>query len=115
MKRIWGRVYASDGSYVWQAVTTDSNGSNDYVYITNLIQVLKLNPGESPFYANYGIPALKSVQTQIAPDYYMALTQSQFSGYFAALVITKVTSPTPSYRINLTTNAGVKIETVIPV
>jgi hypothetical protein len=44
-------------------VTTDANGYNDAVYLTTLSQVLKLNLGESPFYANYGIPQYQSVLT----------------------------------------------------
>ncbi len=113
--RVWGRVYAEDGSYTWQAVETAADGSNDYVYATNLIQVCKLNPGESPFYSNYGIPGQRAISQQIPPDYYVALTQQQFAGFFAALVVTKVNSATPTYRINLTTHQGVQIAAEIPV
>ena len=112
---IWGRVYAQDGSYTWQSVTPDANGDTDYVYITNLIQVLKLSLGESPFYAQYGIPSQRSVVTQIFPDFYVNQTQQQFSKYFASLSITKVTDPQPVYRINIVRNNGSTFQKDIPV
>jgi len=115
MLRIWGRVYNPDGTWTWQAVETTPDGNNDNVYITNLIQVLKLNLNESPFYATYGIPAYDSVVTQVFPDYYVTLTQNKFSGYFASLIVNKVTDPTPTYNIRLTTNAGAVVTTQIPV
>lgn len=108
--RAWGRING-----VWEAVTTDASGSNDYVYVTNLAQVLLLNQGESPFFANYGIPAQRSVVTQVFPDYYIALTQTQFSPYFASLIVSKVTSPTPAYNINLVTQQGVAVAASIPI
>lgn len=104
----------------WVEVETDAQGFNDYVYVTALIQVLKLNLGESPFYANYGIPAKPSVVTQVAPDFYVAQTQRQFAGFFANLVIARVPAPvglpkdTPTYNIAVTTHFGVKI-TVGPI
>jgi len=60
-----------------------------------------MNSGENPLYANYGLPAIQSVQTQVAPDAAMARTQSQFSQYFASLVVTKIASVlNPTYQIN---------------
>jgi hypothetical protein len=114
--RIWGRVYSADkSSYSWVAQETDAQGNNDYVYITNLIQVLKLSRNESPFYANYGIPAQLSLIQQIAPDLYVAETQAQFAPFFAALLIAKIASNPPTYKINLTTNQGTPLELLIPV
>lgn len=120
--RTWGRVFNPDGTWTWTEVTTDAQGFNDYVWITALVQVLKLNLGESPFYANYGIPAKQSVIQQIAPDYYVNQTQQQFAQYFANLSIANVTAqqttgqaPVPTYLINLTTNQGVKMAVSIPV
>lgn len=113
--RTWGRVYAPDGSYTWTEVSTDANGFNDQVYITDLIQVLKLNLGESPFYADYGIPAVQSIAQQVAPDFYVARTQAQFAAYFANLVVSKESVPTPTYNVAITTNSGVKIRMQIPV
>lgn len=107
--RTWGRVNG-----VWTEVSTESDGSNDAVYLTTLIQVLKLNPGESPFYANYGIPAQDSVVTQIFPDFYVNLTQQQFSPYFASLSITRSDTNPPTYKVDIVTNTGAHISGVVP-
>lgn len=113
--RTYGRVYAQDGTYTWQKVETDANGANDLVYLTALIQVLKLNLNESPFYSNFGIPARDSIIQQVFPDYNVAFTQQQFAPFFASLIISKQNSPTPTYRVNVTTNLGVKITATVPV
>lgn len=113
--RTYGRQYKSDGSYQWVEVTTDANGFDDYVWLTTLIQCLQLIRGESPFYANYGIPAQQSVVSQVFPDFYVALTQQQFSGYFAALTVAKLNSPTPTYAISVTTQQGVPAFEYVPV
>lgn len=113
--RTYGRVYAKDGSYVWVKVETDSNGNNDDVLLTTLVQVLKLNLGESPFYANFGIPAKPTIVQQVFPDYYVAMTQQQFSNAFASLIIAKEDSPTPIYRINITTHQGAKLSAEVPI
>lgn len=112
--RTYGRVTDEYGNKTWVEVTTDANGDNDAVWVTTLAQVLKLNLGESPFYANYGIPAKQSVLQQIAPDYAMAVTQQQFSQYFANLVITKLVDLPPTYIVNVTTHQGAVIEMQIP-
>ena len=109
--RTWGRNPAGQ----WVEVTTDANGNNDAVYLTTLIQCLKLGLGESPFYANYGIPAQQSVLTQIFPDFYTYQTQSQFNQYFVSLTVQKVSSPTPTYDINVVTHSGATISASIPV
>lgn len=98
----------------WVEVSTDANGFNDAVYLTTLIQCLKLNLGESPFYANYGIPAHPSVVQQVFPDFYVAQTQQQFAPYFASLLIAKQNAPTPTYQINVTTHQGGRVATSIP-
>lgn len=113
--RTYGRIFNEDGTYQWVEVSTDANGYNDYVWITTLIQCLKLNLGESPFYADYGIPAQQSVIQQIFPDFYVFRTQSQFAKYFASLLISKQNFPTPTYNVNITTNQGVKMAASIPV
>lgn len=113
--RTYGRISQDDGSYQWVEVQTDANGYDDAVWLTTLIQVLKLNIGESPFYANFGIPAKPSVVQQIFPDYYVAQVQKQFSPYFASLVISKLNSPTPTYRINIITHQGFRLSEDIPV
>jgi hypothetical protein len=114
--RTYGRITNPDGSKTWVVVQTDANGYNDMVWLTTLIQTLKLNLGESPFYAQYGIPAQQSVIQQVFPDYYVALTQQVFSPYFASLVISKTPgATTPSYQVNVTTHQGVKLNPSTPI
>lgn len=116
--RTYGRVWPRDpvtGEIVpgstgkWVEVSTDENGFDDMVWATTLIQCLLLNQGESPFYANYGIPAEQSVLQQLFPDFYVVQTQTQFAPYFASLIVAKQPGPTPTYRITLTTNQGFTI------
>lgn len=114
--RTWGRVYDANGNWTWTPVVTDpTTGNNDAVWITTLIQCLLLNLGESPFYAQYGIPARPSVVQQVFPDFYVTQTQQQFASKFASLTISKVNSPTPKYNVNITTNVGTKISAIVPV
>lgn len=105
--RTYGRIYNPDGTYRWVEVTTDANGKNDAVYLTTLSQVLGLNLGESPFYANYGIPQYQTVVTQVFPDYYAMVTQMQFAPYFASLTITRRQgSNPPVYDVTAVTHNG---------
>lgn len=114
--RTWGRAHNQDGTYgPWTAVMTDQDGANDLVYFTTLCQVLLLNLGESPFWANYGIPAHQSVITQVFPDYYVTYTQQQFAPYFASLIVSKRNTPDPEYNVNVTTHAGVKLNASVPI
>jgi hypothetical protein len=113
--RTWGRVYNELGVGTWVEVSTDANGFNDGVMVTTLIQCLKLNLNESPFYANYGIPAQQSVMTQIFPDYYTYQTQQQFTQFFVSLSVQKIMSTTPTYDITAVTHTGAIIEASIPV
>ncbi len=114
--RVYGRVTNADGSQTWQVVTTDPNGYNDAVYVTWLAQVLKLNLGESPFYAAWGIPQWQTIVTQVFPDYYVMQTQQQFQGKFAFLSIARTASgeTTPAYTVNLTTHLGSTISFTVP-
>lgn len=107
--RTYGRVTDSEGNRVWVEVQQDEAGHEDYIWITTMIQCLLLNIGESPFYANYGIPAQRSLIQQVFPDFYVSQTQRQFVKRFASLIISKVTSPTPIYNVNVITNQGTKI------
>lgn len=108
--RTYGRITNPDGTRTWVEVQTDAAGRDDYVWITTLIQCLQLVLGESPFYANHGIPAQQAVIQQVFPDYYVAQTQSQFAQYFASLIVVKLDAPTPTYKVDLTTNQGVKVQ-----
>ena len=87
-------------------MTTDANGFNDAIYLTTLCQVLLLNLNESPFYANFGLPAVPDVLQQVQPDFYMTRTQQQFAPHFASLILTKLGSDPPSYRINVVQHNG---------
>lgn len=116
MMRVYGRVTDEFGNKTWVVVQTDANGFNDYVYVTALIQELKLNLGESPFWANRGIPAEPSVLTQVAPDYYTFLMQQRYAPYFMNISIVKVPAQqNPTYNISIVTQQGVQIETQVPV
>jgi len=119
--RTYGRTRdVLTGAKKWWLITTDANGFNDSVYLTTLAQVCKLNLGESPFFANYGIPAHPSVVTQVYPDFFMVRTQQQFSSFFASLIMTPAPiaqgsadsddgRPVPAYNINVLTNYGSRI------
>jgi hypothetical protein len=105
--RTYGRILNEDGSKTWVVVETDANGYNDNVYLTTLAQCLKLNLGESPIYANYGIPQYQTIVTQVLPDYYVMQTQTQFSQYFASLTINRVQgSSPPVYNVSAVCHSG---------
>lgn len=113
--RTWGRITVN-GVKQWVEVSTDPNGANDMVYVTTLVQVLRLNLGESPFYSNVGIPGAQSVIQQVFPDYYASITQQLFSPYFASILITRPSnSYPPTYLVNVTTHQGVKINASVPI
>lgn len=114
--RTWGRTTDAYGNKTWVEVATDSNGLNDNVYLTVIAQVLQLQLNESPFYANYGIPAQQSVMTQVFPDYYAMMVQQQFAQFFASLTITRVSqSNPPVYNVNAVTQSGAVLDTVIAI
>ena len=121
--RTYGRIFVDpDGNPIptneykltkWVEVLPDASGLTDGIMITTLAQVLRLNLGESPFYANYGIPGAQSVLQQIVPDYYVNRTQQQFAQYFAGLVITRENvieppseRPVPTWLVQVVTHQG---------
>lgn len=106
--RTYGRITNEDGSKTWVEVDTDENGFDDNVWLTTLCQNMKLNLGESPMFANNGIPAQQSVVTQVFPDFYVAQMQQQFSPYFAALVMARVpgTNNPPDYAVSVVYHNG---------
>lgn len=105
--RVYGRTTDLYGNKTWVEVSTDQNGHNDDVYLTALAQDLQLNLGESPFYAGYGVPSFQSLITQVYPDYYAMIAQSQYSAYFASLTIARVPlSSPPIYNVTAITNRG---------
>jgi hypothetical protein len=123
--RTYGRTQdVLSGKKTWWVVTTDPGGYNDSVYLTDLAQVCKLNLGESPFFADWGIPAHPSVMTQVFPNFYMARIQQRFAPRFAACILTPLPveqgtadsfavgqggAPAPRYYINVLTNYGARI------
>ncbi len=114
--RVYGRTTDELGNKSWVVIQTDSAGNNEYVYVTALVQVLKLNLGESPFYGNYGIPARQAVMQQLAPDFYVAFIQSQYSKYFASLIVYKASAvfpPRPTYNISVLMTTGTKFRVAI--
>lgn len=115
--RAWGRPVNADGTYgPWTAVSTQANGLNDAFYITALAQCLRLNMGESPLYANSGIPQIQTIMTQTYPDFYMSRIQQQYAQYFASLTIVRVqgTNP-PQYNVRAVTHSGAVISENIPI
>ena len=88
--------------------------SSGYIWLATLAQTLRLNTNESPFYANYGIPAEKSVQTQVAPDIALNVTQQQFAPYFKSLTILRQQNTTnPTYNNNAVFLYGTTIQSVV--
>lgn len=119
--RVYGRPllrYSVDGRPVygpWEIVETDAGGQNDAVMLTALCQALKLNVNESPFYGTWGIPSRDSVMQQVAPDLYVTLTQQRFSSQFANLIIARTNAtPTPTYKVNVITHYGAKLDASVP-
>lgn len=118
--RVYGRVPIDQrdprGPKRWVEVTTDANGFNDQVFLTQMAQVLQLNLNESPFYGDWGIPARQSVQQQIAPDIFVAQVQSRFAPRFASLIISKDQKATqPTYNVNALTHQGVALFKQVPI
>lgn len=101
--RTWGRVFAEDGSWTWVQINTTPTGANGDVYAVTLVQCLKLNLGESPFYSNLGIPQQPTMISQVYPDYYMNYIQQYFAPNFASLTLSRQTpqpGQPPTYAMN---------------
>jgi hypothetical protein len=114
MLRTYGRVYDAESNPIgWQVVTTDANGFDDYVWITTLIQCFLLFLGESPFYAQYGIPAKATIVSQTQPDFYISRLQQLFAPKFANLAIAKVQDNPPTYNVAITTHQGTKVTVTV--
>lgn len=112
--RTWGREYNEDGTYQWVEVTPDANGFEDNIWLTTLVQALKLNLGESPFYANVGIPQQQTIVTQVYPDFYVSQIQQYFAPRFASLTIFRVpASFPPVYQVNAVCHSGAIINETI--
>ena len=85
-----------------------------YIWLATLAQTLRLNQGESPFYANYGIPAQNSVNTQIPPDLAVNRTQTQYAPFFANLTVVKQQNTlNPIYNISAVFQNGTIISSMV--
>jgi hypothetical protein len=104
--RTWGRVFDELGNGTWIEVLPDANGFLDSIMVTTLIQCLKLNLGESPFYSNLGIPEQQTVMTQIYPDYYVNNIQQWFAPQFASLLVSRQPTFQPTYLVTAVTQQG---------
>lgn len=98
--RTYGRITNLDGTKTWVVVESDqATGSDSWVWVTTLCQAFLLVLGESPFYAQYGLPAQQSLLQQILPDFYVSRTQQQFAQRFASLIVAR--DPRPGfYTVN---------------
>jgi hypothetical protein len=108
--RTYGRIEDPSGVKVWVQVDPDPKGFLDAIYLTALCQVFKLNLGESPFFADWGLPALQSVMQQIAPDYYVALTQQRFAPYFLYLGVSRLPTFQPTYNVSVMFQNGAQAQ-----
>ena len=75
---------------------------------------MQLNLGESPFYANYGLPDQQAIIQQVAPDLYVQRMQQLFAPNFASLTVARVPdAPNPTYKIAVLTQQGSKVITQV--
>ena len=90
------RTYGKNANGQWIEVLETS-----YIWLATLAQTLRLNEKESPFYANYGLPAHDSVMSQTAPTVAINRTQSQYAPYFANLSIVRdLNYDQPTYNVS---------------
>lgn len=92
-------TYARDDNGVWRQITDDEEAA-----IETLVNCLKLGLGESPFYANYGIPFFDAIETQVEPSVYVNRLREKFLGWFASIEIKII--DTASYEIDVMTIKG---------
>ena len=103
------RTYGKNADGQWVEITETS-----YVWLATLAQTLRLSQGESPYYANYGIPSHDSVMSQVAPNAAVNRTQQQYAPYFASLTVLKDNLATqPTYRISAVFQNGTVMQTSV--
>jgi len=114
--RTYGRLPPDENGYrQWVEVNSANLATDDNVWLTTLAQNLKLITGESPFFANFGLPSEQAIIMQIVPQYHVNLIQQRFAQYFASLIITRVPGPgNPVWRVNVLTRYGARIQTDVP-
>lgn len=103
------RTYGRNSEGKWVVVETDSEGFSDAVWLTTLVQNIRLAPQESPFFAQNGIPVYGSIIQQIIPTFYVNKMQKEFSDHFTSLKITLESQDPPVYNISAVTKLGSKI------
>jgi hypothetical protein len=110
-------TFGRDASGLWREVDTDANGFDDDCYLTTVAQVLQSQLGESPFFAQYGLPARQSVTSRTHPDYFINRVREQFANMFTSLSIVKtvdLTNNEPTYYIDaLKLNGSAASETIM--
>ena len=103
------RTYGKTDAGKWVEITETS-----YIWLATLAQTLRLNLGESPFYATDGIPAQQSVMSQIAPDAAVNKAQSQYAPYFATLTVVKqLNAANPTYNISAIFQNGTVVQSQV--
>ena len=106
--RIYGRKRNSDGTLSWVTIDTQQGATDDQVYVLWLIQSLKLNTLESPYWPSSGVPMWQAMQNTFYPDSSIADIQAAFSQYFTYLSITRTSAPDPTYSVLVVTKSGLK-------
>lgn len=104
--RIFGRQANPDGSYTWVTLDTANGDSQDAIYVLWLVQTLKLNTLESPYFPGSGVPMWQALQNTFYPDSSLATIQATFAPYFSYLSIVRLTNPDPYYKITVITKGG---------
>jgi hypothetical protein len=104
--RIHGRQPNPDGTYTWVTLDTVTGASIDEIYVLWLVQSLKLNTLESPFWPGWGVPIWQAMQNTFYPDSSIAQLQANFAQYFAYLSITRLNDPDPFYQVIVITKNG---------
>lgn len=107
--RIHGRKINPDGTKTWVTYDTAAGDPIDAIYVVWLIQALKMNTLESPFWPGWGVDIWQSLQNTFYPDSSIANMQAEFSQYFSFLSITRQSDPDPHYAVSVITKAGVPL------
>jgi hypothetical protein len=71
--------------------------------VTIVKHELQLRVGESPFFADAGIPAEDSIITQQEPDYFVNQVKARYQSKFNRFDISKISGNPLVYNIALTT------------
>jgi len=104
--RIHGRLLNPDGTKTWVTLDTAKGDSIDTIYVLWLVQTLKLNTLESPYWPDWGVPIWQVMQNTFYPDSSIAKIQANFSQYFSYLSIARVPNPDPYYSVTVITKNG---------